>query len=68
MSTKTASMTTIKILFNSTISTPGARFMTLDLKNFYYFTPMIRYEYIRLPFAIIPNEIITQYNLKDKWG
>ena len=29
---------------------------------------MIRYEYMKLPFAIIPNEIITQYNLKDKVG
>ena len=65
-STKTASMTTIKILLNSTISTPGARFMTLDLKNFYYFTPMIRYEYMKLPFTIIPNEIIAQYNLKEE--
>ena len=61
-------MTTIKILFNSTISTPGDRFMTLDLKTFYYFTPMIRFEYMKLPFAIISDEIIAQYNLKDKGG
>ena len=42
--------------------------MTLDLKNIYYFTPMIRFEYMNVPFAIIPNEIIAQYNLKDKGG
>ena len=42
--------------------------MTLDLKNNYYFTPMIRYEYMKLPFAITPNEIIAQYNLKDEGG
>ena len=64
--TKTASMTTIKIIFNSTISTPGACFMTLDLKCFYYFTPMIRFEYMKLPFAIIPDEIIAQYNLRTR--
>ena len=27
---------------------------------------MIRFEYMKLPFAIIPNEIIAQYNLKDE--
>ena len=27
---------------------------------------MIRFEYMKLPFAIIPAEIIAQYNLKDK--
>ena len=61
-------MTTIKILFNSTISTPGARFMTLDLNFFNYFTPMIRFEYTKLPFTIIPKKIINQYNLKDDGG
>ena len=61
-------MATIKILLHSTISTPGARFMTLDLKNIYYFTPMIRFKYMKLPFAINPNEIIAQYNLKDEGG
>mmetsp|Transcript_13255 Transcript_13255/g.19060 ORF Transcript_13255/g.19060 Transcript_13255/m.19060 type:complete len:160 (-) Transcript_13255:125-604(-) len=34
-STKAADITTIKILFNSVISTEGARFITLDLKDFY---------------------------------
>ena len=29
---------------------------------------MIRFEYMKLPFAIIPNEIIVQYNLKDEGG
>ena len=27
---------------------------------------MIRFEYMKLPFSIIPDEIIAQYNLKDK--
>ena len=29
---------------------------------------MIRFEYMKLPFAIIPDEIIAQYNLKDEGG
>ena len=29
---------------NSTISTPNARFMTLNIQYFYYDTPMARYD------------------------
>ena len=29
---------------------------------------MIRFEYMKLPFSIIPDEIIAQYNLKDEGG
>ena len=54
---------TTKCLLNSTISTPGARFITLDIKNFYYNTPIGRYEYMKISLAIIPDEIIAQYNL-----
>ena len=35
-----ASLATKKCLLNSTISTPGARFMTLETKDFYYGTTM----------------------------
>jgi hypothetical protein len=38
-STQTASLTTTKILINSTISTPNARFSAFDLKNFYTVLP-----------------------------
>ena len=41
--THCASLTTTKFLLNSTISTPDARFMTLDIKDFYYVTAMARY-------------------------
>jgi hypothetical protein len=40
VSTPTADMTTAKILFNSVISTPDARFMCTDVKDFYLNTPM----------------------------
>jgi hypothetical protein len=41
-------MLVAKILFNSVISTKRAKFMTLDISNFYLETPMKRPEYIRL--------------------
>ena len=43
--TPTADLLTVKILLNSIISTPNAKFMALDLKDFYLMTPMKCYEY-----------------------
>jgi hypothetical protein len=47
VATSTADLTTAKILWNSTISTPGARFMCMDIKNFYLNTPMDQREYMQ---------------------
>ena len=66
VATPTADLTTAKLLFNSVISTPGAVFVVLDCKNFYLQTPMKRPEFMRLKLSLIPEEIIEQYNLKDK--
>ena len=63
VSTPTADTTTAKLIINSTISTPGAKYMYGDIKNFYLGTPMARYEYMRLPIQIIPQEIIDEYSL-----
>ena len=65
VSTRTADLTTAKCLFNSTISTPGAKFMCADVKNFYLNTPMERYEYMRIHIKLIPPEIIEEYNLLE---
>ncbi len=46
--TPTANLLTVKLLINSTISTTGAKFMTMDIKDFYLNTPMAQYEYMRL--------------------
>jgi hypothetical protein len=71
VSTPTAPMITAKILFNSVISTPDARFMCTDVKDFYLNTPMAHYEYMRLPLRIILLEIVDQYKLlplvHDDW-
>jgi hypothetical protein len=63
VSTKTAGLVTTKIMFNSTISTPDARFMVIDIKDFYLNNEMQRYEYMRIPLATLPQAIIDQYNL-----
>jgi len=42
--TPTADLLTIKLLLNSIISTPNAKFMTMDITDFYLKTPMARYE------------------------
>merc|ERR1711966_284779 len=63
--TPTADVPVIKLLWNSTISTPGAKYFTLDISNFYLGTPMERPEYMRMPLKIMPPEIVEKYNLKE---
>ena len=65
VSTKTADLVTAKLLFNSVISTPKAKYMCMDVKFFYLNTPMPRYEYMKIPVALIPDEIMDAYNLHD---
>jgi hypothetical protein len=49
-STRTAGLTTAKILINSVISTPGAKFFVIDIKFFYLNTPLGQFEYIVINF------------------
>jgi hypothetical protein len=63
--TPTADLLTVKLLINSVISTPGAKFFTMDIKNFYLNTPMARYEYMRLKLADMPADVIEHYKLLD---
>ena len=61
--TPTVNFPTIKLLWNSAPSTPGAKYTTMDISNFYLGTPIERPEYMHLPFNIIPQEIIDHYDL-----
>jgi hypothetical protein len=63
VSTRSADLTTSKCLWNSVISTPGTKYMCLDVTNFYLGTPMEHFEYLHIPMKLIPLEIITQYAL-----
>ena len=61
--TPTADLTTIKCLLNSVVSTLDARFMTLDISDFYLDTPLPGKEYMRIPVHLIPACIMEQYQL-----
>jgi hypothetical protein len=58
-----AALLTVKLLLNSIISTPKAKFMTLGIKDFYLNTPLKRYEYLRLKMADLPDGVIEEYQL-----
>ena len=64
--TPTADLLTVKLLLNSVISTPGAKFMTMDISNFYLMTPLKRKEYLRMKLTDMPEDVIKQYNLREK--
>jgi hypothetical protein len=62
-STPKANLTTAKLLINSTISTPWAKFVGINLANLYLNTLMPNPEYMHLRLNIIPQKIIIYYNL-----
>jgi hypothetical protein len=64
--TPTTNLLTVKILINSITLTADAKFMTMDIMNFYLNTPIARYEYMQLRIADMPDNIIKHYNLRDK--
>jgi hypothetical protein len=64
--TPTVDMVMVKLLLNSVISTKGARYCTIDLKDFYLMTPMIRLEYMRMKIKDLPEDFVIMYNLADK--
>jgi hypothetical protein len=63
---KTADLLTVKLMLNSVISTPGAKFISMDISNFYLMAPMDRPEYVRMNLSDFPDEIIEEYNLREK--
>jgi hypothetical protein len=63
--TRTADLLTVKLLLNSVISTPGEKFMSLDISNFYLMAPMDRPEYVRMNLDDFPDDIIEEYNLRE---
>ena len=65
VSTPTACLLIVKLLVNSVISTEGAEFMTLDMKNSYLNTPLAQYKYLRLKLSNFPDDVIEEYNLKE---
>ena len=67
----TASLELAKLVFNSVLSRPGAKFTIFDICNFYLQTPLDRPEYARIKLSDIPEEFTLEYNLlsyaRDGW-
>ena len=63
--TPTVDMILFKIFINSIISTPNAKCVMMDIKDFYLQTPMRRPKYMRLKLTDIPDEVIEHYNLRE---
>jgi hypothetical protein len=64
--TPTVDMVTVKLHLNSVISTKGAHYCTIDLKDFYLMTPMARPEFMHMKIKALLAKIIELYKLKDK--
>jgi hypothetical protein len=62
----TADLITVKLLLNSIISMPHSKFMSLNIEDFYLMTPMKHYEYFCMKIELLPQDIIDQYDLKNK--
>ena len=63
VTTPTFEIGTKTITLNYIISTPRAKAMTFDLKDFHLNTDLPIYAYMKIPLAMILNEIIQKY----KW-
>ena len=59
---RTADLTTSKVMWNSTISTPCARFMSSDINGFYLETPLPK-KYTRMDMRDIPQAFRDLYGL-----
>jgi len=65
----TASMPTLKILLNAVVSSPGAKFATADIKDYYLGTPLVdkngqpAVEYMCIKMDHIPVDVQEQYGL-----
>jgi hypothetical protein len=64
-STRTAGLTTAKILINSAISTLGAKFLVIEINNFYLNTPFGRFEYMAINLSSLPQETIKKCDLLE---
>ena len=63
VSTPTADLTTTKLLWNSVISTPGARYMCIDIKDYYLNNAMDAPEFMWVPVAMLPQQVMDAYHL-----
>ena len=65
VSNPTGSLELVKLMINSVLSWPNARFSAFDIKSFDLNTPMENLEYIRVKLEDIPQEFIDEYNMLE---
>ena len=58
----TADMPVVKLLIHSVVS-ENAKWMTIDIKDYYLGTPLLRPEYVRIPIRLIPDSIVSKHHL-----
>ena len=61
-SAPTSSLIDSKLIFNSTISTQGAKFLTTKIKDYFLNNPMENFEDMKIPLRRIPQDVIDQYD------
>jgi hypothetical protein len=66
LTTWTADTVPSKIMWNSIISMPNAKFSGVDIKSMYLETPLDQYKYMKIPLRLIPHNIIEHYRLCKK--
>ncbi len=64
--TPTVDLLTVKLLINSVVPTPGVKFMTIIIKDFYLNTLMLQYKYIFVKISNLPKDVIVEYGLAAK--
>ena len=62
LTTRTAYLTTPKVLWNTIISTINEKQMYVDIKKFYLCNLLDRLEYMRITLSALPEYIIQKYN------
>jgi hypothetical protein len=66
LTTRTANMVSSKFLWNSDTSTKDARIAGTNVKNMYLETLLDQFEYMKIPIALLPEDIIEHYQLQEK--
>jgi hypothetical protein len=62
LTTRTADIVSAEIMWNSVISSPGAKFGGTNIKNMYLKTSLDQYKYMGMPLKLFPDDIIGCYN------
>ena len=58
--TPTGSLELVKLIINSVLSRPGAKFACFDVKNFYLNTPLEESEFVQINLTDIPQEFLDE--------